>query len=474
MILSLLTFIAIMLHLAGIVVAMHAVMHTRTPQGAFAWTLGLVLLPYITLFLYLFLGRSHFYGYIDRHRLYRLRLSEPHSLYNWPQRHDYLRRHPADPSGRRYAAIGKMLGLQFHGGHRLRLLIDGEAAFTAIFEAIASAEHYVLVQFFIFHDDGLGRRMQQALLARAAAGVTVCVLYDGIGSHDLPASYVQTLRQGGVHIHAFATRRFNNRFQLNFRNHRKIVVVDGWRGFVGGLNVGDEYLGAKPPLSPWRDTQMELQGPAVADLQRSFGEDWYFVTNELPPFLPPRESDGSASTLIAATGPADPRESCSLLFVAAIHAARRRLWISTPYFVPDPAVSAALQLAVLRGVDVRVLIPARPDHYTVFTASTLYAYEAVRAGLQMYRYQPGFVHQKVMLIDDDTSMIGSMNLDNRSLRLNFEVSALNIDVEFARQVEQMLLTDFANAVELAAGDYRAASYGQRLAMHVARLFDPVL
>lgn len=460
----LLTLILVLLHAAGVIAAMHAVMHTRTPQGAFAWALGLSLLPYFTLLPYLYLGRSRFHGYVDMHRLHRQRLDLTYTGDD----------DAAAPECARYAALASMLDAKFRPQQRLRLLIDGDAAFEAILAAIGQAERCVLVQFFIFHDDGLGRRMQQALLERAAAGVEICVLFDGIGSHALPRQYVETLRAGGVAIHPFATQHRQNRFQLNFRNHRKIVVVDGWRGFVGGLNVGDEYLGLKPPLAPWRDTHLELQGTAAADLQRSFAEDWHWVTGALPPMLTPRTVDGSAHTLVAATGPADEQESCSLFFVGAIHAARRRLWLTSPYFVPDQAVMSALRLAVFRGVDVRVLIPARPDHRTVFLASTLHAYDALRAGIRMFRYQPGFVHQKVMLIDDDTAAVGSMNLDNRSFRLNFEISALNVDRAFAGAVEAMLREDFARAAELSEAEYRGASPWRRLAMHVARLFDPIL
>jgi cardiolipin synthase len=277
-----------------------------------------------------------------------------------------------------------------------------------------------------------------------------------------------------VAIFPFATQRRSNRFQLNFRNHRKIVVVDGWLGFVGGLNVGDEYLGLKPPLAPWRDTHLQLSGPAVLDLQRSFAVDWHWVTGDLPPMLPARPAQGSVHTLIAATGPADPQETCSLFFTVAINAARRRLWLTTPYFVPDQAVISALRLAVMRGVDVRVLIPSRPDHHTVFLASTLHVYDAINAGIHIYRYQPGFVHQKVILIDDDTASIGSMNLDDRSFRLNFEIAALNVDQAFAGDVERMLVEDFSRAVEVTRDEYRKAPYLRRLAMHVARLFDPIL
>jgi cardiolipin synthase len=462
MTISVLTASILLLHLLGIFAAMHAVMHTRTPQGAIGWALGLLLLPYVTLLPYLYLGSTRFRGYLSGHQA-RLSSLPPTA---------------AEPSTNadcvRFAAISTLQGRPFRGGHRLRLLIDGEAAFDAMLAAMAAAEHCLLVQFFIFHDDNLGRRVQQLLLQRAAAGVRVCVLFDGVGSHDLPGHYVDTLRAGGVAIHPFATRRWRNRFQLNFRNHRKIVVVDGTYAFVGGLNVGDEYLGLKPPLAPWRDTQLELQGPVVTDLQQLFAEDWQWITGAPPPLLPSPPCDGDANALIVASGPADPQETCSLFFTAAINAAHTRLWLSTPYFVPDHAVLAALRLAVLRGVDVRVLIPARPDHRTVFLATTLHAHHALRAGIRMFRYQPGFLHQKALLIDNDSAAIGSMNLDSRSFRLNFEVSALVVDRTFAGEVETMLTADFSRARAVDEREYLDAPYLRRVAMHVARLFDPLL
>jgi len=332
------------------------------------------------------------------------------------------------------------------------------------------------VQFFIIHDDGLGRRLQSLLLEKAAEGVEIFVLYDRIGSHALPASYVDKLRAGGVQIKAFATRGgWLNRFQVNFRNHRKIVVVDGVKGFVGGHNVGDEYIGLKPPLAPWRDTHVEIVGPVVASLQESFAEDWFWATRELPPLILPESypEDGVLCQLLA-TGPADSQETCSLFFVEAIHAATQRVWITTPYFIPDEAVSAALRLAVMRGVDVRLLLPSRPDHYTVYAASSLFAFEAVRAGVRMFRYTPGFLHQKVVLVDNEISAIGSANLDNRSFRLNFELMLLTVDEDFASEVEAMLSDDFAQAHEISIEESKETHHLQQLGMRVARLISPIL
>jgi cardiolipin synthase A/B len=538
---SLLTFDALhigtlilLAHVLGVLAAFHAVANARTSQGAVAWAVALVAMPYLTVIPYLFLGSSHFSGYVDARRLGNQRVRTA-------ARDAHLASHTSD-GGQAASLLGAnavraltfLADMPFVAGNHLRLLVNGTATFDAIFDAIDHAQRYIIIQFFIVRDDHLGRTLRDKLLARAAAGVKVYFLYDGIGSTDLPRRYVNSLRNGNVEIHAFATRKFINRFQLNFRNHRKIVVVDGKRAFVGGHNVGAEYLGEKPPLSPWRDTHVELRGPAVAHVQFAFLEDWYWVTRRLPEFTieslieastgldgvteglmeplveaalesvngPHEEAEGAGKLVplpppllqplptgpapgearagytmrcqVLATGPADRQETASLFFVEAINAARQRVWITTPYFVPDEAVFAALRLAVMRGVDVRILIPSRRDHYVVYEASMLYAHDALKAGIRIYRYQPGFLHQKVMLIDEHTASIGTANLDNRSFRLNFEIILLTVDRGFAAKVAAMLVEDFEHSREIDRSEYTEAPAWRRLSMTIARLFSPVL
>ncbi|AXK65837.1 cardiolipin synthase [Burkholderia sp. IDO3] len=465
------------IHALGIIAACHAIMNTRTSQGAIAWAVSLAAMPYLTLIPYLFLGRSKFSGYVDarRHEMEALRTHTPRTP--WLEA-DAADGPTADAIGRAAVlALTRLGGMPFVGGNAVRTLVNGDATFSAILSAIDEARDYVVVQFFIVRDDALGQMLRDALLARAAAGVRCYLLYDSIGSFDLPHSYVDTLRRGGVEVHPFAThRKFVNRFQLNFRNHRKIVVVDGNRAFVGGHNVGVEYLGANRRLSPWRDTHIEIRGPVVASIQYVFAEDWHWATQTLPPLAAPPATlpDDAMHCLAVPMGPADKQETGSLFFVEAINAARERVWITTPYLVPDEAVIAALKLAVMRGVDVRILIPSRRDHYVVFEASKLYARDLVDAGVKVFRYRPGFLHQKVVLIDRVAAAIGSANLDNRSFRLNFEIMVLTVDRTFAGEVEAMLDTDFAQAYEVDASEYRTSPAWRRIAMHVARLFAPIL
>ena len=464
------------IHGLGSLAAIHAVFTVRTAQGAIAWALSLFFMPYLTLLPYLVFGRSRFDAYVDARRQVDQQMHQAMTSANWRPWVDEAISARQSEVYKQLRALPRLGRSPCLANNQVELLINGQATFNAILQALASARQVILTQFFIVHDDNIGRRLQQALLERAAAGVRVYFLYDRVGCHALSRAYIERLRQGGVEMHAFPTRgALFNRFQLNFRNHRKIVLVDGETGFLGGHNVGDEYLGEKAPLSPWRDTHVKVHGPVLACLQESFAEDWFWATRQLPRLLLPEQypSQGMLCQLIA-SGPADPQETCSLLFVELLNAARERIWLTSPYFVPDEALFAALRLAVLRGVDVRILLPSRPDHRIVYAASSLFAFEAMRMGVRIFRYLPGFLHQKVALIDQEIGMVGSANLDNRSFRLNFEISLITVDPDFAGAVEKMLQADFSQSRELVSADRRNLRRLHKLGMRVARLISPIL
>lgn len=467
--------VVLLIHLTGGLAAIHAVVYTRTSQGAIAWAVALVTMPYLTLIPYLFLGQSHFAGYIDARRSGNRQLRALSALPDTPADPDAQRRATAALSTGATIAFDRLSGTPLLPGNHVRTLINGQQTFDAIFAAIDAAKDYVIVQFFVVRDDRLGQRLKRALLDCRTRGVRAYLLYDSIGSHELSSAYTRELRAAGVEVHKFATRRFVNRFQLNFRNHRKIVVIDGQRAYVGGHNVGNEYLGEKPPLSPWRDTHIEIDGPVVSSIQFVFVEDWFWATQKVPELTRcSARQDANMCCQAIVSGPADEFETCSLFFVNAINTAQHRIWLTSPYFVPDEAVFTALKLAVMRGVDVRILIPCRRDHLMVFAASTVYANDAVRAGVRMFRYQPGFLHQKVVLIDDIAAAVGSPNLDNRSFRLNFELTVLTVDRAFAAEVEAMLVADFAESIEIRSEDFHRAPAWKRAVMRVACLFSPVL
>ncbi len=463
------------LHTLGALHAIQAILRARTSQGAIAWAISLVTFPYLVVPLFWIFGRNKFNGYIeamrsyDPERLAHIRAAlEPIWQYKQPISSAYqeLQR-----------ALEALAPMPFTRGNEIELLINGQATFSAIFAGIDRAQFYILVQFYILRDDRIGRELQQRLIRRAREGVRIFVLYDEIGSLELSRAYVQELEQAGVAIRPFHTRKGRaNRFQLNFRNHRKIVIVDGVEGFVGGHNVGDEYLGLSPQLGAWRDTHVRLAGPAVQGLQVAFGMDWYWAAGQpLGLQWAPRVSPaGDSCAIVLPTSPADTLETAELFLLAMIQAGKKRVWIASPYFVPGDSIISALQLAATSGVDVRILVPQRPDNLLVYFASHAFFKPVIESGVKIYQYQEGFLHQKVMLVDDQIACVGTKNLDNRSMHLNFEVSLVVHDPGVARQVEEMFGADFERSHILSIQEMEERGFLFHLWVQLAKLLAPVL
>ncbi len=465
---------AILFHLLGFAAALVAIFKTRTSQGAIAWAIALIAFPVVTLPLYLLLGRNKFHGYVHARRTGDKQLATivdqiRHKILTHP---DLVYKHQRDE----LKVLEALAGAPFTTHNLSRLLINGDACFDAIFEGIESAKQYILIQFYIVRDDELGQRFKKALLKKAAEGVKVYFLYDEVGSHNLPHQFKLEMMSGGVEMHAFGTPKNKvNRFHLNFRNHRKVVIIDGQEAYVGGLNIGIEYLG-KSKRGKWRDTHARIAGPAVKKIQLTFLEDWYWATHEVPiwnwDFAP--DSEGKHLTLAVPSGPADSLETCCLFYIHLINTAKKRVWIASPYFIPNGAVIAALQSAALRGVDVRILIPNEPDHVLVYFAAYSYLDDTIPVGVKVYKYNDGFLHSKVVLVDDEFSVVGTANFDNRSFRLNFEISVVTIDGSFTKQVEAMFDEDFSKSRLLNMDEIDAKPVYFRLMVQIARLFSPIL
>lgn len=458
----------------GILSAVDAIMSSRTSQGAIAWTISLVAAPIVAVPAYWVFGRSKFEGYIESRK-------EQEREFDAVARQaqagidavelEFETRHPA------YDALRGLSGARLTHGNRAELLIDGKQTFDSIIEGIGRAREYVLVQFYIVHDDGLGRRLKDAMIERAKAGVQVVFLYDELGSSSLPKSYTRELEAAGVRVSSFhTTQGTRNKFQLNFRNHRKIVVVDGKTAWVGGHNVGDEYLGLDPEFSPWRDTHVRIDGPFAVQAQAVVAVDWYWAQRELLElnWVPELAPDADMNAIVVATGPADPLETAGMFFVHALHSAKQRIWITAPYFVPDDAVVKALMLATLRGVDVRILVPGKGDSLPVQMASYYYMWLLKDSNVRFCAFEPGFMHQKVMLVDDTTSSIGTHNFDNRSFRLNFEIAAVVYDEGFNREVEAMLREDLRKCKPIDPAEFDNRSWFWKFRVQVSRLLSPIL
>ena len=452
---------------------LHAIMSNRTAQGTLAWLLALFAIPYGAVPAYLVFGRRRYAAYAAAMQRAQKRIKEQDDVERFLE---YEEEGP-DHAARRLSVAHDISGRGFTTGNGVELLEDGYETFERIFAAIDGAKSYVLVQFYIFRDDPLGRDLLTRLEWATKRGVSCHLLYDEIGCIGTPNRYWRDMRAAGIHVSAFgASRGLRGRFEVNFRNHRKTVVVDGLCAFVGGNNVGDEYLGEDPRFGRWRDAHLRLEGPLVQAAQLTWQQDWEFASGQVLDleWQPERSDEGDLVAAYVPMGPADDLETGMLFFVAAIGAARRRLWIVSPYFVPDLAVMAAMKLAVLRGVEVKVIVPDRPDHIPVWLAGFDFIEEAERAGIQVYRYTDGFLHQKALLIDDDIACVGTANMDNRSFRLNFEAMVVVADDGFAREVEAMMSRDFENAREHTATDYQLRPAWFKLGVRTARLLAPIL
>jgi len=467
----LLTLITFAFYALAFVCAIREVMVSRTSQGSIAWLVSLALLPFPTVIIYLVVGWKHFddYGLAQTRgsRLTRAQRARTMPLVD-------------ESCNTAWPVLTHIAQVPFLAGNETELLIDGQATFDSIFAGIDGAKRYLLVQFYIVRDDALGKILADKLIARAAAGVSIYMLYDDIGSAGLPHTYVDRLQAAGIKISAFNHRhpflRFYGPTRINYRNHRKIVVADGQEAWVGGHNVGVEYLGQDPKFGRWRDTQVRVRGPLALACGLVFREDWQWATGEeLPANFPDTvPTPGDQPVLAMPTGPADRLEDCAIAFTDVISKARKRIWIVSPYFVPDLDVRTALYAAVLRGVEVRVLLPHKPDHMLVWHASNAHANSMVLHDVGIYRYSDGFLHEKVILIDDLIAGVGTVNFDNRSFAINFELTLWFTGKQMISDVEAMLTVDFASARKTTKAEVEAIPFHRRFVGQAAKLLSPVL
>ena len=466
--------VIIVAQVAGVVLALDAVMRGRTAQGTVAWVVALLTIPLVSIVFYVVFGNRRFNGYVRARRkgtasLDLVARACVESMRPFAAADASL---PLDPGAR--SALERLAHTPWTAGNRATLLVDGAQTFDAIHAAIDAAREYVLVQFYILRDDATGRAFRQRLMDAAARGVRVHLMYDEIGCKDLRDSYLEPLRRAGASVSGFRTTRGRgNRFQINFRNHRKVVVCDGTCALLGGLNIGDEYMGLDPELGAYRDTHVRIDGPSVKAVQLAWIEDWHWATRSVPAvrWESAPQTDGDRM-LVLPSGPADRFETCLLAFSHLIHSARQRIWIASPYFVPDEGTIAALQFAALRGVDVRIMIPGVSDSRLVKMSMLTYLPDIIPAGIRVYRYTSGFMHHKVIL-SDSMACVGTANFDNRSFRINFEITAIVDGGQFAEDVRQMLARDFERCQGVPESDYLRRPWISRAACRVARLMSPI-
>ena len=444
----------------------------RNPLKSLAWITVLLMFPIGGIVLYVFFGRSiKNQRMISRRNKRRLRQSfDPSAFVKTPTH--------LPESLRQQVELGRALcDARYLPGNRISIFHNGTDKFESLFRDIAKAEEYIHLQYYIIEDDNLGNRLKDALIERARAGVKIRIMYDHIGSLKVKRRFFRQMKKVGIEVYPFFRVAFPPfATRINWRNHRKLCVIDGKIGYVGGMNVADRYVnGGK--FARWRDTHMRISGSGVAALQYSFAVDWSFMGRELleVPVNFELSNDGDAAGMqLLTSGPTSEWSNISMLMLKAIGNAKNRVYIQTPYFLPTESMLRSLQAAALAKVDVRVMIPRHSDSAILTYASYSYILECLRAGIKIYLYDGGMLHSKTMLIDNQFSAIGSANIDFRSFEHNFESTMFIYSHDANAELARQFMVDLADSERVNLSAWRNRSKVQKAKESILRLLSPVL
>ena len=443
----------------------------RNPLKTLPWIIVLLLAPVAGLVFYFFFGQN---------------LSKQRIISRRTRKRITLQREEAEHTGcpdlpEQYRPLAQLLRRTCHAvplyGSRITPYTDGGAKMEALLGEIARAHHHIHLQYYILSDDETGRRLRDALAAKAREGVRVRILYDDVGCSGVKKAFFREMREAGIEVHAFLHVKFP-RFtsKVNYRNHRKIVVIDGRTGFIGGMNIADRYVRGTE-WGSWRDTHVRIEGSGVAGLQIAFLSDWSATTKRHiagPEYFPAAKRYTDDILQIVAGGPFGKWRTLLQAESYAVANARRRVWIQTPYYLPSDVLNTALQTAALAGTDVRLMLPARSDSKLIDLASHSYLDDMMRAGVKILFYEPGFLHSKLLIADDALTVIGSANMDFRSFEHNFEVNAFVCDEEFTARMAAIFDSDAAKCHAVTPGEWFRRPRRRRWAESFMRVFSPLM
>lgn len=456
--------------IVGIIVVI--ILDNRNPVKTLAWVLVLIFLPFIGLVLYFFFGRNQRHERMISRKGYN-RLQKKPMLEYMSQPSNEI---PADYS-RLISLFQNTIQSFPFDGNKLEAFTTGEGMLQALLREIQGATHHIHVEFYIFEDDAIGRIVRDALMQKAREGVEVRVLYDDVGCWHVPKRFFEAMRENGIEVHAFLEVRFPAfTSKMNYRNHRKIVVIDGRIGFIGGMNLAERYVRGVS-WGIWRDTHLLIEGKAVHGLQTAFLLDWYFMDRTLLTkacYFPKGITEGNAWAQIVTSEPVGNWKEIMQGLAMAIYRARKYFYIQTPYFLPTETILVALQTAALSGVDIRLMLPQHADSRLTHLATCSYLSDMLQAGVKVYFYQKGFLHSKLMVSDDQLATIGSTNMDFRSFEHNFEVNAFIYDTEFALQMREVFLQDQRDCEQLHLKHWQKRPSSRKMLESFVRLLSPLL
>ncbi len=447
----------------------------RNPIKSLAWVTALVFLPVVGLVFYLFFGRSMRSVHLISRRNKRKLLSRQRA----PEMGDVIKAMPQDLQ-RLIMLGGQLTGNPLFPATAVEIFTSGEEKFRALERDIRAARHSVNLQYYIFSDDHLGHHMADLLMEKAREGVKVRVLYDHVGSFSVRTRFFTRMRKAGVEAHPFFRVTFPQLAnRINFRNHRKAVIIDDRIGYIGGMNIADRYVKGPADTPGWRDTHVRVEGPVVGALLYQFSVDWNFLKEDghiipLNSIPLPKPGERLIPAQLITSGPTDSWASVALMYQKAILSARRCVYIQTPYFLPTDALLKALQTAALARVDVRIMIPERSDSTMLRYASFSYVTECLQAGIKVYLYRPTMLHAKTLIVDDEFVSVGSTNFDFRSFEHNFEGNMIFYDRETNARFRDIFFADMQRCYKLTLGTWRRRPRALRMGESLIRLLSPIL
>ena len=442
------------------------------PSKTLAWLLAIFTIPVGGILLYLLLGRNRRKNKILKKKDVSFNGTTA-TFQQIPQEIDMEQQ-------RIINLVGKNCGFYPVKGNRAILLKDGKTTFESIFQALENANSYIYLQYYIFEEGDLADRLLQLFQSKVKKGLKVRMIYDSVGSFTLSKKYIKALKAAGVEVFPFLPFRFDRFLSaLNYRNHRKIIVVDGIHGFTGGINISDKYLKGDPDLGIWHDMHLQITGPAVGQLEEVFLSDWFLVSEEQLYLGKPEKFDfvnpeDSVPIQIVSSGPEDDFATIQQVYFSMITSAKKYLYITNPYVMPGPEILHALQTASLSGVDVRLLVSERGDNTIVDWSIRSYFEPLLRAGVRLFLFPDGFLHSKIIVSDDTLATVGTANIDMRSFEHNYEVNALVYDKGFAQKLKKDFLNDCLNSIELDYNQFKQRTWVTKLKEGTAKVFSPIL
>ncbi len=478
---SLPSLVTILYFLTVVFIAILIILENRNPVKTISWILVLVLLPFAGIVIYLFFGQEYrknkMYSRKGLKNLERLRKLTLEQLDNLPNNHFQI-------SERLYSKkrlINLLLANSnavLTSNNSVQVLRNGAETFSEIFQTIERAKHHIHLEYYIVEDDVIGNYLRELLIRKAQEGVEVRFIYDDVGSWELKRKWLRTMSDAGVKVDCFMRVRYPMlTSKVNYRNHRKILVVDGDTAFVGGLNFADRYQDGVPGIGPWRDTHLKIIGGGATALQIIFMADWYFVSKEIlkgEKYFNPFVSGNGKLVQISASGPDSDWESIGQAYFSAIASAIEYVYISSPYLMPPADIVTALKTSALGGIDVRIIVPGLSDAVTAKWGTNSYIEELLEAGIKIYFYKAGFIHSKVIVVDGIFSSVGTANLDFRSLETNFEVNAMIYDEEIAGILTSQFLEDQEKSQEILLVEWIKRPRINKIKESFARILSPML